>query len=85
MKKFLKVIGIVLGIAVIGLLGAMAYVKLALPDVGAAPEMKVEVTQARVERGEYLAQHVYGRHEGRGLGGHLHLPDVGEADKKPGF
>lgn len=58
MKKVLKVIGIVLGVAVVGVIGAMAYVKLALPDVGAAPEMKVDITPARLARGEYLAQHV---------------------------
>ena len=58
MKKVLKVIGLTLGVAVVGVIGAMTYVKLALPDVGAAPEMKVEITPARVARGEYLAQHV---------------------------
>lgn len=58
MKKFLKVIGIILCVAVVGVIGAMAYVKLALPNVGAAPEMKVEITPARAARGEYLAQHV---------------------------
>ncbi|WP_373513697.1 c-type cytochrome [Persicitalea sp.] len=58
MKKVLKVVGIVLGVALVGVIGAMAYVKLALPNVGAALEMKVEITPARVARGEYLAQHV---------------------------
>ncbi|WP_020600130.1 c-type cytochrome [Spirosoma panaciterrae] len=58
MKKALKVIGIVLGVVVVGVLGAMAYVKLALPDVGEAPTLKVNATPARVARGEYLANHV---------------------------
>jgi mono/diheme cytochrome c family protein len=40
------------------MLSATAYVKLALPDVGEAPQLKVEVTPERVHRGEYLANSV---------------------------
>lgn len=40
------------------LTGAMLYVKFALPNVGPAPDMKVEATPDRVERGKYLANHV---------------------------
>ncbi|WP_080055152.1 c-type cytochrome [Spirosoma aerolatum] len=58
MKKALKVIGIVLGVVVLGVVGVMAYVKLALPDVGEAPALKVKATPARIARGEYLANHV---------------------------
>lgn len=58
MKKFLKILGIVLGIIIVGVAGVMAYIKLALPDVGPAPDLKVEVTPERVKRGEYLANHV---------------------------
>ncbi len=58
MKKILKVLGILFGLLILVVIGGMTYVKLALPDVGEAPEMKVEITPARVERGEYLAQHV---------------------------
>lgn len=38
--------------------GGVAYISVALPNVGPAPEMKVEITEERVERGEYLAWHV---------------------------
>lgn len=58
MRKALKILGIIVGVLVVGLLGILAYVSFALPDVGEAPEMKVEVTPARVERGRYLATHV---------------------------
>lgn len=58
MKKVFKVIGIVVGVLVLGALCLMAYVKLALPNVGDAPTLKVDATPKRVERGEYLANHV---------------------------
>ncbi|MVM37484.1 c-type cytochrome [Spirosoma sp. HMF3257] len=58
MKKVVKVIGILVGVVVLGVVGVMAYVKLALPDVGEAPELKVDATPARIERGRYLANHV---------------------------
>ena len=38
--------------------GALLYIKIALPDVGAAPDLKVEMTPERISRGEYLANHV---------------------------
>ncbi|WP_428655659.1 c-type cytochrome [Runella sp.] len=55
MKKALKIFGIVL---VGGILIVLAYVKFALPNVGDAPELKIEATPERVKRGEYLANHV---------------------------
>ncbi|GAB3939921.1 cytochrome c [Spirosoma harenae] len=58
MKKVLKWVGIVLGVIAVVVVGAMAYVKIALPNVGDAPDLKVERTPARVARGEYLANHV---------------------------
>ncbi len=58
MKKALKIFGIVLGVLLVGVLGVMAYVSLALPNVGDASDMKVEATPERIRRGEYLANHV---------------------------
>jgi hypothetical protein len=58
MKKFLKIIGYLLLFVVIAVGGLITYVKLALPNVGAAPEMKVATTPERVERGRYLANSV---------------------------
>jgi cytochrome c2 len=58
MKKFLKVIFIILGIVVIGLAGLLSYVKLALPKVAEAEELKIDYTPERIEHGKYLAHHV---------------------------
>lgn len=58
MKKVLKALGITLGIVIAVVGAALAYVSFALPDVGEAPELTIEVTPARVERGRYIANHV---------------------------
>lgn len=42
----------------IGIGGLLAYVKIALPNVGDAPVLSIEITPDRVERGKYLANHV---------------------------
>jgi mono/diheme cytochrome c family protein len=55
MKKILLGVTAVLLLAVSGLL---TYVKAALPNVGPAPDIKVEVTPERVARGSYLANSV---------------------------
>lgn len=58
MKKLFKILSILLGIVVLIVIGLLAYVKLALPSVGDAPDLKVETTPEQVKRGEYLANHV---------------------------
>jgi len=58
MKKAGKIFLWVIVILVLVVAGVMSYVKLALPNVGSAPEMKVELTPERIARGEYLANHV---------------------------
>ncbi|HRH03948.1 MAG TPA: c-type cytochrome [Bacteroidia bacterium] len=55
MKKVLLILVIAL-VAIIG--GLLSYVKLLLPDVGPAPDIQVEITPARLKRGEYLANAV---------------------------
>lgn len=56
--KAVKVIGfILLGLLVI-VAAAGTYVKVALPDTGAAPQIKIERTAERIKRGDYLANHV---------------------------
>jgi mono/diheme cytochrome c family protein len=55
MVKWIKRIAIVLTVIVAG---AIAYVKLALPNVGKPEEVKVDATPDIVKRGEYLANHV---------------------------
>ena len=56
--KALKVFGFIL----LGLLLVVAaigtYVKVALPDTGTAPQIKIERTAERIKRGDYLANHV---------------------------
>jgi cytochrome c2 len=59
MKKVLKYIGLVLIVLLILVVGLGAYVKIALPNVGEASTMKVEITPQTVKRGEYLANHVF--------------------------
>ena len=56
--KAVKVIGfILLGLLVV-VAAAGTYVKVALPDTGAAPQIKIERTAERIKRGDYLANHV---------------------------
>jgi hypothetical protein len=58
MRKIFKVIFIILLFLIVAIAGIALYVKTALPNVGAAPDIKVEITQERVERGKYIANHV---------------------------
>jgi len=58
MKSFKKIFGWLLIVFLLIVLSAVGYIKLFLPNVGAAPVMKIEYTPERVARGEYLANHV---------------------------
>ncbi|WP_428668340.1 c-type cytochrome [Runella sp.] len=58
MKTILRYIFIGLAVVVIGIGCVMAYVKFILPDVGPAPELRINATKAQIERGRYLANHV---------------------------
>ena len=58
MKKVFKIISIILLLVITGVAAVAIYVKTALPDVGAAPDIKVEVTPERIARGKYLANNV---------------------------
>ncbi|MEL1245258.1 c-type cytochrome [Flavobacterium sp. DGU11] len=58
MKKFLKIAGYILLIIVVLLLGAIAYIKIALPNTGEPEYVTIERTPARIERGKYLANNV---------------------------
>lgn len=58
MKKIGKIFGyIFLGIILLITL-LLIYVKTMLPSVGNAPDTKVEMSPANIERGKYLANHV---------------------------
>jgi hypothetical protein len=56
--KVLKVIGIIVGVVILGVVAMGTYIKVALPKADAAPELTIEQTSARIERGKYLAYHV---------------------------
>jgi mono/diheme cytochrome c family protein len=58
MKKLLKIAGVILLILAIAITGMLIYVSTALPNVGPAPDIEIEQTAERVERGKYLATNV---------------------------
>jgi hypothetical protein len=58
MKKVVRIVAYLFGGVVLLIAGALAYLKIALPDVGSAPELKVEITDEKIQRGSYLANHV---------------------------
>jgi len=57
-RKLLRILLIIVVVIFAAIGGLLAYVKTALPKVGDAPEMKIEITPERIERGSYLANHV---------------------------
>ncbi|GAB3332498.1 c-type cytochrome [Larkinella ripae] len=58
MKKFLRILGILVGVVVLLVAGSVAYIKTALPNVGPAPELTISTDSAQIARGKYLANHV---------------------------
>ncbi len=58
MKKLLKILGYGLMVVLIIIVGLLTYVKTLLPNVGSAPELKVEITTEKIERGKYLTNNV---------------------------
>ncbi len=58
MKKLFRIFSLLLIFLVVLVAGAIAYVKFALPDVGAPPDLQVEATPERIEHGRYLANAV---------------------------
>ncbi len=57
-KKWLKILLYVLSGIALFIVGALSYVKVALPNVGPPPVWQVEGTPAQIERGAYLANGV---------------------------
>ncbi|OCX52587.1 hypothetical protein BEL04_14140 [Mucilaginibacter sp. PPCGB 2223] len=60
MKKFFKVILFLVLAVVVIITAGITYVKTALPNVGPAPDLKVPLTAANIERGKYLVTSVAG-------------------------
>jgi hypothetical protein len=58
MKKFFKVLTFILGGVAFLIIAFLIYFNSSFPKVDPAPQIKVDITPARLERGEYLANHV---------------------------
>jgi len=58
MKKLFKILGYLVLIIVFVVGGLATYVKTVLPNVGDAPNLSVEKTAEKIERGRYLANSV---------------------------
>jgi len=56
--KVLKYVGYFLALVVVAIAGLLTYIKVALPNVGEAEELKIDYTAERIERGRYLAHSV---------------------------
>ena len=57
-RKLLKILMYSLGAIGLLVILVLSYVKLALPNVGSPPDIKIESTIAQIERGSYLANSV---------------------------
>jgi cytochrome c553 len=55
MKKLFKILGILLLLVVVLAAGGYIYLVSAFPKVSSAPDLKIEVTPERLERGKFLA------------------------------
>lgn len=58
MKTFKKIALGTLLVIVVVFVSMLGYIKFALPNINAAPVLKVELTPERISRGKYLANHV---------------------------
>lgn len=58
MKKGLKYLSYLLGTVVVVLIFLVGYVSVMLPNAEPAPDIVIEPTAERIERGKYLANHV---------------------------
>ncbi|NOT36600.1 MAG: c-type cytochrome [Saprospiraceae bacterium] len=58
MKRIIKIIVYFVGFIIILIGGFLSYLKFALPNLAAAPELVIEKTTEKLEHGKYLANHV---------------------------
>ncbi len=58
MKKILLALGLLIAFLILGASAWLIYLNSHFPDVGPAPDLRVERSQVAVERGRYLANHV---------------------------
>lgn len=57
-KTILRGLITIVLLAALFIISGYAYLRFALPNVGAAPDITIEQTPARIERGRYLVHHV---------------------------
>jgi mono/diheme cytochrome c family protein len=60
MRKFLKILGILVIVVIVLFAGFYIYMLKAFPKIAAATDMKIESSPQRLERGKYLVTHVVG-------------------------
>lgn len=60
MKKWLKIVGYVVGIIIVIVVGLITYINLAFPKVSPPQTITVHATPELIARGKYLANHVVG-------------------------
>ena len=58
MKKSIKYLLVAVAVLALGVVGLLAYVKTALPDVGEPETITIESREELIERGRYLANSV---------------------------
>jgi hypothetical protein len=58
MKKLLRISLILVSILILMITGILIYASQFLPNVGPAPDISIDYTPERIERGKYLANHV---------------------------
>lgn len=58
MKKFFRILAYIFGGLIILMVGAVAYLQFAFPNVAPPEELRIEYTPDRIARGAYLANHV---------------------------
>lgn len=58
MNRFLRYILYIIAILIAMIAIVVGYIKFMLPNVGPAPEIQIEITESKIERGRYLANHV---------------------------
>lgn len=57
-KKILNSLLILVAIILVAVAGLLSYVKYGLPKIAEAEDLKIEYTEERIQRGEYLAHNV---------------------------
>ncbi len=60
MKKFIKIMGILLSVVFIGVVSGYVYLNKEYPKIEKAPDIKIDPTPERLSKGKYLFNSVYG-------------------------